>query len=142
MLCFVHVYCCYNGNYIHLRSLHFGYILILLFPCLGADSIQIRPSTRTIGKDGEPLKSRGQQVLGDGALVVAYVLFAIAIGSVSIAIYSVISSPLPTLQQFKSSVDNADLFENCFRSAAETAPMENTDCSSPEITNIIFKMYL
>lgn len=61
----------------------------------GADSIQIRPSTRTIGRDGEPLKSRGQQVLGDGALAVAYALFGIAIGSVSIAIYSVISSPAP-----------------------------------------------
>ena len=97
MSCFVHVHCCYHGNPMHLPSQHFGYILILLFSCLGADSIQIRPSTRTIGRDGEPLKSRGQQVLGDGALVVAYVLFAIAIGSVSIAIYSVVSSPLPTL---------------------------------------------
>lgn len=60
----------------------------------GADSIQIRPSSTTIGKDGEPLKSRGQQVLGDDALVVAYILFAIAISSVSIALYSVISSPM------------------------------------------------
>eukprot|EP00557_Chaetoceros_sp_GSL56_P000681 CAMPEP_0176496594 /NCGR_PEP_ID=MMETSP0200_2-20121128/11275_1 /TAXON_ID=947934 /ORGANISM="Chaetoceros sp., Strain GSL56" /LENGTH=188 /DNA_ID=CAMNT_0017894553 /DNA_START=66 /DNA_END=629 /DNA_ORIENTATION=+ len=47
----------------------------------GTDSIQIRPSPgsnlgRTIGKDGDPLKSRGQQVLGDDALLVAYVLFA------------------------------------------------------------------
>jgi hypothetical protein len=72
--------------------------LLICTPCnfvffLGADSIQIRPSTRTIGADGDPLKSRGQQVLGDGALVVAYILFAIALGSVSIAIYSVVSSP-------------------------------------------------
>mmetsp|Transcript_22452 Transcript_22452/g.33253 ORF Transcript_22452/g.33253 Transcript_22452/m.33253 type:complete len:191 (-) Transcript_22452:124-696(-) len=59
----------------------------------GADSIQIRPSGTTIGKDGDPLTSRGQQVLGDDALVVAYFLFAVAIASVGIAIYSVVSSP-------------------------------------------------
>jgi len=59
----------------------------------GADSIQIRPSGMTIGKDGDPLKSRGQQVLGDDALIVAYFLFAVAIGSIGIAVYSVISSP-------------------------------------------------
>ena len=61
----------------------------------GADSIQIRPSTRTIGEDGNPLKSRGQQVLGDDALVVAYILFGVAIASVGIAVYSVISSAVP-----------------------------------------------
>ena len=77
----------------------------------GSDSIQIRPSststptstststststTRTIGQDGNPIKSRGQQVLGDDALLVAYVLFAIAIGSVGIAVYSVLSSTTP-----------------------------------------------
>jgi hypothetical protein len=63
----------------------------------GSDSIQIRPSSSsriTIGKDGEPLKSRGQQVLGDDALLVAYVLFAVAIGAVGIAIYSVVSTPM------------------------------------------------
>ena len=59
----------------------------------GADSIQIRPSGTTIGQDGDPLKSRGQQVLGDDALAVAYFLFAVAIASVSIAVYSVVSSP-------------------------------------------------
>lgn len=59
----------------------------------GADSIQIRPSGTTIGSDGDPLKSRGQQVLGDDALAVAYFLFAVAIASVSIAVYSVVSSP-------------------------------------------------
>lgn len=48
----------------------------------GADWIQIRPSTRTIGEDGNPLKNRGQQVLGDDALVVAYVLFGVAVASV------------------------------------------------------------
>lgn len=61
----------------------------------GSDSIQIqKPSVmRTIGKDGDLNKSRGRQVLGDGALFVAYVLFAVAIGSVGIAVYSVVSSP-------------------------------------------------
>jgi hypothetical protein len=64
----------------------------------GSDSIQIRPpssSKTTIGKDGDPLKSRGQRVLGDDALLVAYVLFAVAIGAVGIAIYSVISTHPP-----------------------------------------------
>lgn len=64
----------------------------------GKDSIQIRPST-TIGTDDDRRKSRGQQVLGDDALVVAYALFAVAIASVGIAVYSVISSPLPALPQ-------------------------------------------
>ena len=60
----------------------------------GKDSIQIRPSTTTlIGQEGNPRKSRGQQVLGDDALIVAYVLFGIAIASVGIAVYSVVSSP-------------------------------------------------
>ena len=60
----------------------------------GSDSIQIRPSTTTIGTNDDRRKSRGQQVLGDDALIVAYFLFAVAIGSVGIAIYSVISSPV------------------------------------------------
>lgn len=59
----------------------------------GSDSIQIRPSTTTIGRDGDRRSSRGQQILGDDALIVAYFLFAVAIGSVSIAVYSVITSP-------------------------------------------------
>lgn len=70
----------------------------------GADSIQIRPGASSdgggktiIGEDGNLSKSRGRRVLGDDALVVAYVLFAIAIGSVGIAVYSVISSPLPSM---------------------------------------------
>lgn len=69
----------------------------------GTDSIQIRSSSSsstsktTIGKDGDPLKSRGQRVLGDDALLVAYVLFAVAVGAVGIAIYSVISTPPATI---------------------------------------------
>ncbi len=66
----------------------------------GQDSIQIRPSSEAmknvtmIGKDGDLKKSRGQRVLGDDALIVAYFLFAVAIGSVGIAVYSVITSPI------------------------------------------------
>lgn len=60
----------------------------------GNDAVIIRPM-KTIGKDGDRFKSRGRQVLGNGALAVAYVLFAVAIGSVGIAMYSVFSSPLP-----------------------------------------------
>jgi len=70
----------------------------------GADSIQIRPGNSdngtggtSIGEDGNPSKSRGRKVLGDDALLVAYVLFAVAIGSVGIAVYSVVSSPLPPM---------------------------------------------
>ena len=65
----------------------------------GADSIQIKPLSdgmkelTTIGKEGDLKKSRGQQVLGDDALIVAYFLFIVAIGSVGIAIYSVVTSP-------------------------------------------------
>jgi len=78
----------------------------------GADSVIIRPGAgstdsdgdggvggggTSIGEDGNPSKSRGRKVLGDDALVVAYVLFAVAIGSVGIAVYSVVSSPLPPM---------------------------------------------
>ncbi len=65
----------------------------------GKDSIQIKPSSSspltTIGKDNDMMKSRGRRVLGDDALYVAYLLFVIAIGSVGIAIYSVLSSAPP-----------------------------------------------
>lgn len=61
----------------------------------GKDAVIIKPTT--IGKDGDSVKSRGRQVLGNGALVVAYVLFAVAIGSVGIALYSVSTSPLPDM---------------------------------------------
>merc|ERR1719223_1671706 len=45
-----------------------------------------------IGKDGVPSESRGRRVLGKDALIVAYILFAIAGGSIGLAILSVISS--------------------------------------------------
>jgi len=71
----------------------------------GADSIQIVPGASsddsggkvTIGEDGNLSKSRGRKVLGDDALAVAYVLFAIVIASVGITVYSVLSSPLPPM---------------------------------------------
>jgi hypothetical protein len=67
----------------------------------GKDAVIIRPSNSptTIGKDGDKLKSRGRRILGDDALIVAYALFAIAIASVGIAIYSVSSSPIPSIHQ-------------------------------------------
>mmetsp|Transcript_13659 Transcript_13659/g.19902 ORF Transcript_13659/g.19902 Transcript_13659/m.19902 type:complete len:184 (+) Transcript_13659:1-552(+) len=53
----------------------------------GSDSV-------IIGEDNNPQSSRGRQVLGKDALIVAYILFGIAIGSVSMAVYSVVSSPM------------------------------------------------
>lgn len=47
----------------------------------------------TIGEDNNPTSSRGRQVLGKDALIVAYLLFAIAAASVGIAVYSVITAP-------------------------------------------------
>lgn len=47
----------------------------------------------TIGEDNNPASSRGRQVLGKDALIVAYLLFAIAAGSVGIAVYSVVTAP-------------------------------------------------
>ena len=49
----------------------------------------------TIGEDNNPMSSRGRQTLDRGALTVAYVLFAIAGGSVAIAIASVVMGPAP-----------------------------------------------
>jgi len=67
----------------------------------GKDAVIIRPSNTPtiIGKDGDRLKSRGRRVLGDDALFVAYALFAVAIASVGIAIYSVSSSPIPSIHE-------------------------------------------
>lgn len=56
----------------------------------GSDSIVI------IGEDNKPSSSRGRQVLGKGALVVAYILFAIAGVSVGVSVFSVIASAPPT----------------------------------------------
>ena len=47
----------------------------------------------TIGEDNNPNSSRGRQVLGKDALIVAYLLFAIAAASIGIAVYSVVTAP-------------------------------------------------
>ncbi|GKY97977.1 hypothetical protein MPSEU_000755800 [Mayamaea pseudoterrestris] len=52
----------------------------------GSDSIVI------IGEEDAPESSRGQRVLGKGALVVAYALFAIAAAVLGLVIYSVTTS--------------------------------------------------
>jgi len=51
----------------------------------------------TIGEDNNPNSSRGRRTLDKGALTVAYVLFAVAGGSVAIALASVLMSPPPPL---------------------------------------------
>ena len=64
----------------------------------GSDSIIIdasdmpTPTITTIGEDNNPKSSRGRQVLGKGAIVVAYLLFGIAAFSVGIAVLSVVTS--------------------------------------------------
>jgi len=45
-----------------------------------------------IGKDMEPSSSRGRRTLGRGALVTAYFLFGIAIVTLAIVLYSVLST--------------------------------------------------
>ena len=66
----------------------------------GSDSVVIpRPDDDfiTIGEDGNPESSRGRRTLDKGALTVAYVLFAVAAGSVGIALMSVLMGPRPDL---------------------------------------------
>ena len=46
-----------------------------------------------IGEDGKPSSSRGRRTLDRGALTVAYILFAVAGGSVAIAVASVLMGP-------------------------------------------------
>lgn len=53
----------------------------------GSDSVVI------IGEDDNPTSSRGRQVLGKGALAVAYVLFGVAALSVGLAVFSVVTAP-------------------------------------------------
>jgi hypothetical protein len=55
----------------------------------GKDSVVI------IGEDNDPLSSRGRRVLGKGALITAYILFAIAAGVLGIVLYSVLTSGDP-----------------------------------------------
>ena len=47
----------------------------------------------TIGEDNKPTSSRGRQTLDRGALIVAYILFAVAGGSDLIAVASVVMGP-------------------------------------------------
>lgn len=56
----------------------------------GSDSVII------VGEDDAPEKSRGRRVLGKGALLVAYALFAIAAGVVGLVLYSVLTTPVPS----------------------------------------------
>ena len=58
----------------------------------GKDSVTI-----FIGEDDNLASSRGKQVLGKGALVIAILLFGIALSSIGIAVYSVISSAPPPM---------------------------------------------
>ena len=55
----------------------------------GSDQIVI------IGEDDSPTNSRGRRVLGKGALVVAYILFAISFATIGIVFYSIVSSTPP-----------------------------------------------
>jgi hypothetical protein len=57
----------------------------------GKDSVRIV----SIGKDDVPTQSRGRQTLGQGALVVAYILFGLAAGSIGLTLYSVLTSTSP-----------------------------------------------
>jgi len=56
----------------------------------GSDSVVI------IGEDDVPESSRGRRVLGKGALVTAYILFAIAAGVLVLTLYTVITNDIPT----------------------------------------------
>jgi hypothetical protein len=59
----------------------------------GADSIVI------IGEDQDPESSRGRRVLGKGALVIAYALFAIAAAVLGLVLWSVLTTgPLPSIE--------------------------------------------
>ena len=55
----------------------------------GSDSVVFT----TIGEEDAPQSSRGQRVLGKGALVIAYALFAIAFGVLALVIGSVLTTP-------------------------------------------------
>ena len=64
-----------------------------------------------IGMDDMPSDSRGRRVLGKGALFVAYFLFAASFATISVVIYSVISSSpapevLPSQQILQDSIDS------------------------------------
>lgn len=54
----------------------------------GSDSV-------VIGMDDSPSDSRGRRVLGKGALITAYVLFALAFTTIGIVLYAVVTSDIP-----------------------------------------------
>lgn len=49
-----------------------------------------------IGKEGDATSSRGQRVLGNDSLIVAYILFAIAAAVLGVVLVAVVTSPVPT----------------------------------------------
>jgi hypothetical protein len=55
----------------------------------GSESVVIT----TIGEEDAPLSSRGQRVLGKGALVTAYILFAAAAAVLALVLFAVLTSP-------------------------------------------------
>jgi hypothetical protein len=60
----------------------------------GSDSVVF-----SIGEDDNPESSRGKQVLGKGALVIAYILFTIAAAIIGLVLFSVITTgPLPAFE--------------------------------------------
>jgi hypothetical protein len=60
----------------------------------GSDSVVF-----SIGEDDNPESSRGKQVLGKGALVIAYILFTIAAAVLGLVLFSVITTgPLPAFE--------------------------------------------
>jgi hypothetical protein len=60
----------------------------------GSDSVVI-----SIGENDNPESSRGKQVLGKGALVIAYILFTIAAAVLGLVLFSVLTSgPLPAFE--------------------------------------------
>lgn len=66
----------------------------------GSDSV-------VIGMDDSPMDSRGRRVLGRGALITAYVLFALAFSTIGIVIYSIVSSDAPP-EVFHTSLTNVE----------------------------------
>lgn len=89
----------------------------------GTDSI-------IIGMDDAPSDSRGQRILGRGALVTAYVLFVCAFGTLAVVGYSVATSAPP------SSEDLAAAAASVAASAGENGATEALLSSSPALFSI------
>ena len=58
----------------------------------GKDSVVFTTDV-SIGEDDAPLSSRGSRVLGQGALIMAVILFAVAAAVIGLAVVSVVTSP-------------------------------------------------